>query len=159
VSPARRAGDWRALAGHDAAAGAYRLLHDKSKTAGLNSIDDLLLAADVARRSGHAGDSVAHLQRALALNESDARLAVVAFTLGRVLLADLHDPAGAADAFARARAASPQGPLAEDALAREIEARYRCGDQARAHALAEAYLEMWPAGSRIRAVRHFGDLP
>ena len=159
VVPARPGADWRALANHGQFAAAYRGLHDKAKPATPASIDDLLLAADVARRSGHAADSVPYLERVLAMHASDARSAVAAFTLGRVRLADLDDPAGAAAAFAHARAAAPQGPLAEDALAREVEARFRSGDNLRAHALAEEYLKTWPSGSRMVAVRHFGGLP
>ena len=159
VAPAPPGADWRALANHEKFAAAYRVLHDKAKPLTPTSIDDLLLAADVARRSGHAVDSAPYLERALALHASDARSAVVAFTLGRVRLADLDDPAGAAAAFARARAAAPQGPLAEDALAREVEARFRSGDKLRAHALAEEYVKTWPSGSRMGAVRHFGGLP
>jgi transmembrane sensor len=159
VSPSRKAPDWRVLAEHGDVAAAYRLLTDKGRPEGLTSADDLLLAADVARTSGHASDSVRYLERALVLHEGDARSAVAAFTLGRVLLADLHDPARAAEAFAKARATAPRGPLSEDALAREVEARHRAGDESRARALAEEYLRTWPSGSRASAVRHFGGLP
>jgi transmembrane sensor len=177
--------DWRVLAKQGDFPAAYRMIHDKAKPVSPTDVDDLLLAADVARRSGHAADSVPYLERALALHHGarehqralpggtrrgrleepsqgsslgDARAAVVAFTLGRVRQSDLDDPAGAADAFARARAAAPHGSLAEDALAREVEARFRAGDKARAHALAEEYVKTWPSGTRMRAVRHFGGL-
>ncbi len=157
--PARTGTDWRVPAKHGDFTAAYRLLRVRAKPVAWANLDDLLLAADVARGSGHAADSVPYLERALALHQGDARSAVVAFTLGRVRLVDLHDPAGAAAAFAQARAAAPQGPLAEDALAREVEARFRSGDQLRAHALAEEYLKTWPSGTWRRAVRHFGGLP
>ena len=158
-TPARTGSDWRVPANRGDFAAAYRMLHDQVKPVLRANIDDLLLAADVARRSGHAVESIPYLERALALHTSDARAAVVAFTLGRVCLADLDDPARAAAAFARARATAPRGPLAEDALAREIEARFRSGDKLRARALAEEYLKTWPSGSRLGAVRHFGGLP
>jgi hypothetical protein len=151
--------DWRALANHGDFASAYRALHDKARPTPLNNVDDLLLAADIARKAGRPTEAPPYLEKALASHVTQARRAVVAFTLGRVRLADLDDPVGAAAAFALARAAAPQGPLAEDALAREIEARYRSGDHAEAHALAEEYLETWPAGAHLRAVRHFGGLP
>ena len=154
----RPAADWRPLAERGEFVAAYRVLHDKGKAVTWSNVDDLLLAADVARRSGHAADSVRYLERALTLH-GDARSAVVAFTLGRVRLFDLDDPAGAAAAFAQARAAAPDGPLAEDALAREVEARFRSGEKARARALAEEYVKTWPSGARIHAVRHFGGLP
>lgn len=154
---ARRAAEWHGPHGDGAAVN--RTPHDKAAPESLASVDELLLAADAARTSGRAVDSVRYLERALALHESDARAAVVAFTLGRVLLADLHDSARAAEAFAKARAAAPRGPLAEDALAREIEARHGAGEDSRARALAEEYLKTWPSGARVRAVRHFGGLP
>ena len=151
--------DWRVLAKRGDFPTAYRMIHDKARPVSPTDVDDLLLAADVARKSGHATESVPYLERALSSHDSPARAAVVAFTLGRVRQSDLDDPAGAADAFARARAVAPQGPLAEDALAREVETRFRAGDQTRAHTLAEEYLRTWPSGTRMRAVRLFGGLP
>jgi transmembrane sensor len=159
VAPPRRAADSRGTAEHGEGAAACRALADRGRPDGAASVDDLLLAADEARTSGHPADSVRYLERALALHQGEGRRAVVAFTLGRVLLADLHEPGRAAGAFATARAADPSGPLAEDALAREIEARHRAGDESRARGLAEEYLKTWPSGSRVRAVRHFGGLP
>jgi transmembrane sensor len=159
VLPARSRADWRVPARRGEFAAAYRMLSDPAKPVPPANVDDLLLAADVARKSGHAADAGLYLERALALHAGDARSAVAAFTLGRVRLADLHDPAGAAEAFALARAAAPHGPLAEDALAREVEARSRSGDKLRARALAEEYQKLWPSGSRLAAVRHFGGLP
>jgi transmembrane sensor len=164
VAPARTgtgsaAADWRVLAKHGDYPAAYRMMHDKAKPVSPSDTDDLLLAADVARRSGHAKEAVPYLERALSVHRSDAQIAVVAFTLGRVRQSELGDPDGAADAFARARAVSPHGPLAEDALAREVEARFHAGDPTRAHALAEEYLKTWPSGTWLRAVRHFGGLP
>jgi len=159
IEPRRTETDWRLLANRGEFTAAYRILRVHGKPALRPKLDDLLLAADVARKAGHAADSVPYLERALAMQAGDPRSAVVAFTLGRVRLADLHDPAGAADAFARARSAAPEGPLAEDALAREVEARARSGDKIRARALAEEYIRTWPSGTRTRAVRHFGGLP
>jgi transmembrane sensor len=158
-APPHPAPDWRTFARRGDFPAAYRMLHDKARPVTPASVDDLLLAADVSRQTGHAADSVPYLERALAAHEGDAGFAVVAFTLGRVRMADLNDPAGAALAFAQARAVAPRGPLAEDALAREIEARSKSGDKAAAHALAEEYVKLWPSGSRLRAVRHFGGLP
>ena len=156
IAPARTAADWRVFAKHGDYLAAYHLIHDKASPVAPTNVDDLLLAADVARRSGHAADAVPYLERALSLHK---QAAVVAFTLGRVRQSNLDDPAGAAEAFARARAVEPHGPLAEDALAREVETRFRAGDNARAHALAEEYVRTWPSGARTRAVRHFGGLP
>ena len=94
---------------------------------------DLLLAGDVARLSGHAAAAVAPLSRAVTLHPGDPRAPLAAFTLGRVHLEDLGAPRDAAIAFARARELAPDGPLAEDALAREVEAWSRAGEAEREH--------------------------
>jgi len=156
--PARGEVDWRGLAQRGDYRAAYRMASERNSAASLNAMEDLLLAADVARMSGHASASLPYLERALVLYPTDARAAVAAFTLGRVLLNDLENPARAATAFSRARAAAPTGPLAEDALAREVEARFRAGDKERARALAEEDVKTWPEGRRQRAVRHFGGI-
>ena len=151
--------DWRTLARRGDFTSAYRIVHDKARSAALTEMDDLLLAADVARGAGHAAEAMPFLGRALALRSGDSRSAVAAFTLGRVRQTDLDDPAGAAEAFALVRAIAPRGPLAEDALAREVESRFHSGDKTRARTLAEEYVKTWPSGARLRAVRHFGGLP
>jgi outer membrane protein assembly factor BamD (BamD/ComL family) len=48
--------------------------------------------------------------------------------------------------------------LAEDALARQVEATYRAGDTARARTLATEYLARYPKGRRVHAVQRFGGL-
>jgi hypothetical protein len=73
-----------------------------------------------------------------------------------VLLDELGRPREAADAFARARAAG--GPLAEDALAREVEATSRAGDTTRSRELAHTYQHLYPSGRRAKAVSRFGGL-
>jgi transmembrane sensor len=75
-----------------------------------------------------------------------------------VLLDELGRPGEAAEAFAKARSIAPSGPLADDALAREVEARSRAGDTARARSLAEDYLRRLPNGPRARLVRHHAGL-
>jgi transmembrane sensor len=83
---------------------------------------------------------------------------LAAFTLGRVLLEELGQPNEAAAAFARAEALAPRGALAQDAIAREVEAWSRAGEVSRARARAEEYLRRYPEGRRIRSVRHFGGI-
>jgi transmembrane sensor len=155
--PARSGADWRTLARRGDFTSAYRMVH--ARPAALTEMDDLLLAADVVRGAGHAPEAVPFLERAIALHSGDSKSAVAAFTLGRVRQTDLDDPTGAAAAFARARSIAPGGPLAEDALAREVESSFQSGDKIRARALAEEYIKTWPSGTRLRAVRHFGGLP
>jgi transmembrane sensor len=124
----------------------------------LARMEDLLLAGDVARLSGHADAAVAPLARAFALHPDDPRAPLAAFTLGRVQLEDLGSPRGAAQAFARARELAPGGPLAEDALAREVEAWSRAGETETARAQAVSYTRRYPHGHREHAVRRFGGL-
>ncbi|HVG57411.1 MAG TPA: FecR domain-containing protein [Hyalangium sp.] len=119
---------------------------------------ELLLVADVARLSRHAEMALPPLNQVIERHPGDPRAPLAAFTLGRVLLEELGWPREAAAAFAQARALSPTAPLAEDALAREVEAHSRAGDTARARTLAEEFVRLYPSGQRLRAVRHFGGL-
>lgn len=66
------------------------------------SIDRLLELADIARLSGHPRDAVAPLSRALEAFRTSPQAGLAAFTLGRVLLDQLGEPAAAAEAFERA---------------------------------------------------------
>ncbi len=111
-----------------------------------DEVGALLDAADAARRAGRTGDAIAALREAVA--HDDPRRGMALFLLGKLLLD--RDPGAAADAFAGARVAG--GLFAEDALAREVEARGRAGQRARAAALARDYLAAYPDGHRRRAV-------
>jgi transmembrane sensor len=155
LAPAPPAG-WRDDAARGDYAAAWAALG--ALRASLDTMEDLLLAGDVARLSGHAGAAVAPLDRALALHPDDPRAPLAAFTLGRVHLEDLGAPRDAALAFARARTLAPDGPLAEDALAREVEAWSRAGETATARARALDYTRRYPQGHRSHAVRQFGGL-
>jgi transmembrane sensor len=155
VAPAP-ASSWR----DDAHRGDYAAAWLAFERAGapLDGMEDLLLAGDVARLSGHPAAAVAQLSRAVALHPADPRAPLAAFTLGRVHLEDLGAPREAAHAFARARELSPGGPLSEDALAREVEAWSRAGETEIARAQARSYLERYPRGRRAHAVRRFGGV-
>jgi transmembrane sensor len=147
---------WRPLAEK----GQYDEAHAALKKAGPNAVRDeaadLLLAADVARLGGYPAEALPYLERVVRAHASDPRSGLAAFTLGRVLLDELGRPGEAADAFARARAAG--GPLAEDALAREVEAASRAGDITRSRELAREYQARYPKGRRAKAVAKFGGL-
>jgi transmembrane sensor len=118
----------------------------------------LLEAADAARRAGRPDEAAGLLEQVVRQHERDPRAPLAAFTLGRLLLTELGRPADAAAAFARARALAPRGALAEDALAREVEAWARVPDGARARARAEEYQRLFPAGRRLEAVRSTSGL-
>jgi transmembrane sensor len=147
---------WRLLAERGQYREAYDSLRGESQASVRDETHELLLAADTARLSGHSSEAVPYLRRVLAQHGNDPRSHLAAFTLGRVLLDELGRPAEAAAAFERARA--PRAPLAEDALARAIEAWARAGDAERAHALALEYQRSYPQGRRMRAVAKFGGL-
>jgi transmembrane sensor len=147
---------WRVLAENGRYDEAQAALKKAGPSAVRDETADLLLAADAARLSGHAAAAVPYLERVLHSHSSDPRSNLAAFTLGRVLLDELGRPREAIDAFARARKAG--GPLAEDALAREVEAAARAGDTARSRELAAEYQALYPNGRRAKAVSRFGGL-
>jgi transmembrane sensor len=122
-------------------------------------IEGLLASADEARLRGDAAAAVAPLRRAIAEYHDDPRAALAAFMLGRVYLDELHDPPQAAAAFAQARTLAAGGPLAEDALAREVEAWVRAGNHKLARERAREYLEQFPEGHRAAEVRRSSALP
>jgi transmembrane sensor len=115
------------------------------------SAESLLAAADKARLSGHPSEGAELLRRILLEHHRDPRAALAAFTLGRMLLIQLAQPREAAAAFAEARRLSPQGPLAEDALAREFQALGQAGEWSLAAARARDYLRLYPEGRRAGA--------
>ncbi|HEX4513378.1 MAG TPA: hypothetical protein VH054_07575 [Polyangiaceae bacterium] len=149
---------WRTLA----LAGSYGPAYDELAKAGPSSVrdepGDLFLASDVARLSKHAAEAEAPLEKLIASFASDPRAPLAAFTLGRVRLEQLGHPREAAEAFAKARSLAPNGPLVEDAMARQIEALSRAGDTSAAHALALEYLQSYPTGRRTLAVKKFGGV-
>jgi hypothetical protein len=113
----------------------------------------LMEAADAARLGGKPERAVAPLKRLYERHPRDRRAPLAAFSLGRVLLDDLHRPAQAAAAFKKARTLWPAGPLVHDALAREAEARAAAGQRAQAAELAAQYLAREPGGSYAAAMR------
>jgi transmembrane sensor len=119
----------------------------------------LLLASDVARFSHHPVEAIEPLERLMKEHPGDPLAPMASFTLGRVLLDELGRPREAARAFAATVEAAPEGPLAEDALARCVEAWYRAGELGDARARALEYLQRYPEGRRIRAVHTFGGVP
>jgi transmembrane sensor len=132
---------------------AYVDLNQRGKGAVRDEPADLMLAADVARLSSHPSEAVAPLRKLCDAYPNDKRAPVAAFTLGRVLLDDLGRASEAAAVFEKARVLWPSGPLAEDALAREVEAWKRAGNADRVRALADQYLRQYPEGRHAAALR------
>ena len=150
------ASSWRPLAERGQYDEARKALRKAGPSAVRDDTADLLLAADAARLSGHPAEAVPYLERVLRGHTHDPRAGLAAFTLGRVLLEELGRPGEAVAAFAFVR--SSGGPLAEDALARQVEAVSRAGDVARSRELALLYRRLYPNGRRAKAVSRFGGL-
>lgn len=136
---------------------AYELLRHTPKAVA-DDVEELLLAADTARLSGHPEAALSYLRKVVAEHPRDSRASLAAFTLGGVLMQQLGQPREAEAAYAQARELSLNASLAEDALARQVEAAFRAGDAAHARALATEYVARYPEGRRVRAVRRFGNL-
>jgi TolA-binding protein len=149
---------WRSLAREGRYHEAYRELEKERLDRERSAVDDLLLAGDAARLSGHPREAVPYYRDALARAGKGSRAHLAAFTLGRTLLHELRDARGAADAFNRAYAASPSGPLAEEALAGEADSWARAGDRARTRDAARRYLRAFPDGKRARDMERFASV-
>lgn len=154
--PSAAAGGWRESAARGEHARAYALLQQPGAEPA--SVDELLLAADAARLSGHPEAALPFLERVVREHARDARASLAAFTLGGVLMQQLGRPREAQVAYAEARALALHASLAQDALARQVEAAQRAGDAAQARELAREYLTRYPDGRRVQAVRRFAGL-
>jgi transmembrane sensor len=150
---------WRELAQDGDYAGAFARMQSEGAGSVRDDPDDLLLSADVARLGGHPEKAVSPLSRVVAAHPGDSRAPLAAFTLGRTLLDQLGRPREAAEAFARARQLDNHGALAQDALAREVESWSRAGEASLAQQRATEYVERYPKGRRLAAVRRLGGLP
>ena len=120
--------------------------------------DVLFAHADRARKAGKPDVAVAHLRTLIDRFPADPHAPVAAFTIGRLLLESLGQPRQAAASFERARVLANGAPVAEDALAREVEAWASAGERALAHRRAELYRQLYPNGSRLGAVMRVGGL-
>lgn len=148
---------WVALAGQKRFGEAYGLLR-QVPIGSLSEPDDLMLAADVARQAGRPERAVAFLQRVVDEHPRELCAQLAGFSLGKVYLDSLDEPTLAARRFAAVRAMAPSGGLAQDALAREVEAWARAGASDRARAAATEYARLYPTGRRLAAVRDLGGI-
>lgn len=118
----------------------------------------LLREADAARLSANPSAAVASLQEILRDHRDDLRAPLAAFTLGKIQQEELGQPEAAARAFALALSLDSDGPLAEDAAAREVEAWNRAGQLERARERAADFVRRYPRSSRLPAVWRHGHL-
>lgn len=118
----------------------------------------LMDAADALRFADQPEAAVDCLRRVLREHATSPVAPLAGFTLGRVLLERLGQPSEAAEAFALARSLKPDSSLAQDALASEVEAWSKAGRALDAFSRAQLYVQLYPAGRRLRAVRTLGGL-
>jgi transmembrane sensor len=117
-----------------------------------------MLAADVARQTGRPERAVPFLERVVKEHPTEVRAQLAGFSLGKIYLDSLDEPVLAARNVAAVRAMAPAGGLAQDALAREVEAWARAGMSSRAHDAALEYVRLYPNGRRVAAVRDLGRI-
>jgi transmembrane sensor len=151
---------WRQLAGRGMYAEAYELLSVAGPGTSAEVRDeprDLFLAADSARLARQPRRALPYLRRIIERYPQDERAPLAAFTLGRLYL-QLRQPASSAAAFAQTRELDDHGPLAEDALAREVQAWSEADRPKLARERATRYLQRYPEGRHRAAVRRWGGV-
>jgi transmembrane sensor len=136
--------------------GAYAVLSHNPALAG-DTVEALLVAADVARLSHHPSEAVPYLQRIIREHPRDERAPLAAFTLGRTL-SGLGRTEEAMNMFGRVHSSWPKSALAEDALLRQAEAASQLGDMGAARRIAEQYDRAYPNGRRRSEVRRYARL-
>ena len=148
---------WHDLANRGDYANAYRELGPDglASEAAIANVDDLLALADVARLSAHPRDAIAPLSRVVSEHRTDARAPLAAFTIGRVDLDTLNDPAAAAHAFQQAIDLGLPDALLDDAYARLAEANVKAGDQTAARAASAACSAKHPGCGRSSAMKRW----
>jgi len=114
--------------------------------------DELIAQADAARRRGDLRAAESALESALSGAPDRKRAALAAFTLGKLELDGLGNASRAAAAFSRAVSLGPPDAIAEDALARLVEAEGAAGQIDKARADALEYQKRYPNGRRAYAV-------
>jgi transmembrane sensor len=113
--------------------------------------ETLMEAADAARLSHHPKAALGFLRSVVSSHATSPLAPQAAFMSGQ-LLERLGVPLEAADAFKTARELAPAGSLAEDALAREVEAWSKAGRIAEARRSARVYEQRYPGGRWLRAI-------
>lgn len=114
--------------------------------------EQLMILVNIAQAVGEPTRAIAALRRVVERFPRDPAAPQAAFMLGTAL-DKAGDRAGAARAFAACRALSPQSEIAEDALARQIDAALEQGDLAEAHRLFDQYERDFPQGNRLAEFR------
>jgi transmembrane sensor len=118
---------------------------------------DLLQSADEQRRRGDIRGAIQTLRAAVAGGAEPPRRAIAAFTLGKLLLDAAGQPSEAERAFRTCLRLSPPSSVAEDALARLVEAQIRSGKSEAARTTARQYEQRYPGGRRLADVQRWAN--
>jgi transmembrane sensor len=121
-------------------------------------VGDLLKFADEERKRGNLRGAIEALRAVVDGDPSESRRAIAAFTLGKLLLDGENRPAQAKLAFRACLRLSPPAAVAEDALARLVEAEARGGAASAARAAALDYERRYPKGRRLADVRRWANI-
>jgi transmembrane sensor len=146
---------WQTLARANKFKEAFRHVNERGFDAELARADaeDLMLLGDVSRLSGNYGHALRAYQKVRSRAPGTEWAANAAFSMGRVYF-DQRDAYGeAARWFGTYSNERSDGPLAREALGRQMEALSRAGDRAGADRAAEQYLRQYPKGPHAPLAR------
>jgi TolA-binding protein len=118
-----------------------------------SSAEELLKLADDARMSGQGARASQALHSVRQRFPRSRAAGIAAYTLGITAFDQRGAYAEAARWFETYLREQPAGSLAREALGRQMEAADRAGQRARAQALAERYLKLYPAGPQHKIAR------
>jgi transmembrane sensor len=111
-----------------------------------------LAVADDARVAGRFQEAAQILENVLATYSMDPSAPLAEFSLARLYLDSLGNPALAATHLTRALARGLPASLTQDAFARLVEAHARSGNQGAANEVAARYRTLYPMGRRLADV-------
>jgi len=117
-----------------------------------SSARTLFERADAERLAGRSREAAAAFDELRRRYPADARAGYAAFMLGRIRLDSLHDPIGAAEAFAFAIAHPGGGFFLEDAKARRVEALDAAGPSSECRQARDRFLAEHPQALRAPSV-------
>ena len=149
---------WKRLAKDGDLHAAYAAMNTPETGPVRDETQELMLAADVARLTGHPREATGYLERVVERHREHPRAVLAAFTLGRILRRELDLPLRAAEAFRTAYSLEPTGSLAEDALAKEIECLVQGGLTKEAQTRAEIYVRRFPEGRKLKTVKRLSGV-
>jgi transmembrane sensor len=124
-----------------------------------DDVEMLMRAADESRQAQDWSAALADYGRVVAQHGHDSRAGLASFSMGRILLHQLHRPGQAARAFADARRLPLSPGLAREALGREIEAWHAASDDVQARGLAQEYVRRYSEAAAPAVVRELIHKP